>query len=224
MWHSNILQWAYYVCTPTLLSNPMHVAGHIVSLNIRSLPTSQCTASSTTLFSHVWLDSTQCRLWNRDVLKWKTSDIKTSSRTKTATHDTTPATTVSFTGKMTLPRLSSESSVSRDCYWSWKGWSSPSELLLHDSLWSRPRGSKIPPAKGATDEVGGIGQWLVVGLGPGWFWIFGNPLIKRDCYLRDTPIRIPNPRAPNQELINISWWNSFQKKKILNKLLWPKQL
>ena len=40
------------------------------------------------------------------------------------------------------PAIASESSVSRDCYWSWKGWSSPSELVLHDSLWSRPR-SKI---------------------------------------------------------------------------------
>ena len=106
MWHSNILQWVYYVCTPTLLSNPMHVAGHIVSLNKRSLPTSQRTASSTTLFSHVWLDSTQCRLWNRDVLKWKTSDIKTSSRTKLQHMILRTATTVSFTGKMTLPRLS----------------------------------------------------------------------------------------------------------------------
>lgn len=49
--------------TPTPLGNPMHVAGHIVSLNKRPLPTSQCTASSTTLSSFLWA----CLTWFRPV-------------------------------------------------------------------------------------------------------------------------------------------------------------
>lgn len=168
----------HYVCTPTPLGNPMHVAGHIVSLNKRPLPTSQRTASSTTLSIFLWACLTwfrPCRLWNRDVLKWKTSDIKTSSRTKLQ-HMILRQLQLFLSLEKWRPAILSESSVSRDCYWSWKGWSSPSELVLHDSLWSRPRGWK-PPAKGATDEVGRIGQWLVTLVwGPGGFGYLGIPL------------------------------------------------
>ena len=51
----------------------------------------------------------------------------------------------------------------------------------------------------------GIKQWLIVGLGPRWFGFLESPKMKGIGILKGT-LRIPNHRAPNQQL-TISWWD-----------------
>lgn len=186
MWHSNILQWVYYVCTPTLLSNPMHVAGHIVSLNKRSLPTSQRTASSTTLFSHVWLDSTQCRLWNRDVLKWKTSDIKTSSRTKLQ-----HMTLCQLPLFLSLEKWPSRDSQDRQVSHAIAIEAERVEVVQASSCCTTHSGQDLGGENPTSKRRHGWSRWNRPMVG---CWFGARVLLdiwesrgERDCYLRDTP-------------------------------------